>query len=449
MIVFVWWACLWLSAVLIKCFSPGTGGCFLLNEYCSHSAKTVYILYHISLTDACVNLRVYPLLSRRQTLTDGVQLMELPSIQTILGHSATQHAVDSTASPRSIFLSNSTSCSSRGVASPNACVSVAIPRGSSIGAVGVGGEGGVSLERRSPTPLCLTSSASRISSSSPPPLLRASPLELALERPIGTGRGAEGWSISGPPKGEMLRSVSAGGGGGSQRSIYDARSVSTGEGTLSQSPIGFTPTSCHRRPWRAAQGGSVQGNGRGGAHEGATSREDVFGFENGDDASNTDPSEREMIVSNFSSVATSSFNGGGGNGGSESSVGGAWYSSWESGGGGNGRRRRGRGKAQNVSNAGGVTSSVPSQSSEFSLVLSAKVSSVGSGMESVSPVVTPKSPRTPVSCGSASPCASEASISTTGRPLSAEKRQFLLRVSKKQTARIRIGHDFRGGGLEH
>lgn len=276
----------------------------------------------------------------------------------------------------------------------------------------------MSLERRSPTPLCLASSVSRISSASPPPLLRASAMELALERPIVTGRGAEGWSISGPSKGEMLRSVSAGSGNGSQKSIFDARSVAAGEGTLSQSPIGFTPT-CHRRPWRVAQGGSRGGDVRGSLHEGAASREDVFGFENEDDASNSE--------------TMGSFNCGGGNGGSESSVGGAWYSS---GGGGNGRRRRGRGKAQNMSNAGGATSSIPSQSSEFSLVLSAKVSSIGSGMESVSPVVTPKSPRTPVSCGSASPCASEASISTTGRPLSAEKRQFLLRVSENQRAGI-------------
>lgn len=384
------------------------------------------ILYPISLACTYINLCVYPLVSLRQTLTDGEQLIELPSIQTILGHSATrypgdQHALDSLTSPRSIFLSSSTSCSARGVASPNACVSVAIPCGSSIG-----GEGSMSLERRSPTPLCLASSVSRISSASPPSLFRASAMELALDGPIVTGRGAEGWSIAGPSKAEMLCSVSGGSGTGSQKNIFDARGVTAGEGTLSQSPIGFTSTSYHRRPWRAAQGGSRGGNVRGGAHEGATSREEVYGFEQEDDADNNE--------------TMGSFNGGGGNGGSESSVGGAWYSSV---GGRNGRRRRGRGKAQNTSSAGGATSSVPSQSSEFSLVLSAKVSSsIGSGMESVSPVVTPKSPRTPVSCGSASPCTSEASISTTGRPLSVEKRQFLLRVSKEQRAGIRTRYDF-------
>lgn len=77
--------------------------------------------------------------------------------------------------------------------------------------------------------------------------------------------------------------------------------------------------------------------------------------------------------------------------------------------------------------AGNPPQNRPVQPSAFTFLLSSRgPSSQGSGMESVSPLVTPRSPRTPVSCGSSSPCASETSL---GRCQSAEKRQFLLQVS--------------------
>lgn len=54
--------------------------------------------------------------------------------------------------------------------------------------------------------------------------------------------------------------------------------------------------------------------------------------------------------------------------------------------------------------------------------------SIASTLESASPdrMTAPRSPSTPASCGSSSPCTSETSAS--GRPLSAEKRQFLMKV---------------------
>ena len=292
-------------------------------------------------------------------------------------------------------------------------------------------------------------------------------MDLVSERPPVQSRVNEDVSISEAlPVGEAGARVAEGtpSRSGTAGAVDDPQTTvghggsSTDEGGRSQSSVAVTPSPCRRRPWRAALKGSVvdgETRGRGGARGagrqavGSDRRraggqgKSVFGFESEDDASNVDPSEADMILSDTSPLAMDSFNSGSGVGsisvagggsvdrGSEGNGGGggAWSSSWGSGVGG--RRRRGRRQSQNGNNPSVNAPGAPSQNSEFSLALSSKVSSLGSGMESVSPVMTPRSPRTPVSCGSSSPCASDASFSTaTGRPLSAEKRQYLMRVSE-------------------
>lgn len=235
---------------------------------------------------------------------------------------------------------------------------------------------------------------------------------------------------AGPPL--QGATVTVGGGGGG---------TAVAEAIRLQSPLAFTPSPSRLRPWaagRCSSGAATGGGGGGGGGYAGDSRcgdgqlnSSVFAFESEDDSSNVDPLEREgdgMLAEAYP-VAVDAFYSASGSGGSGvisvgSGGGGMSYPGWEgavgSGGGSAGCRRLRR--------ATGTPTNATLQSGEINL--SSKVPlSAGSGMESVSPLMTPRSPRTPASCGSTSPCASDGSFSTSlSRPQSAEKRQFLMRV---------------------
>ena len=214
------------------------------------------------------------------------------------------------------------------------------------------------------------------------------------------------------------------------------------EGIRLLSPLGFTPSPVRLNPCAAGRGssgatGSAGAGWTGDSRCGEGQRNStVFVFESEDDSSTVDPSEREGMFAETSSLAVDTFPGGGSGDRSVVSVGsggsgGVGCSGWEGlgagdGGAGGARLCRGRWKS-----ATGTPPNAVLQPGEFNLMMSSSRMplSTGSGMESVSPLMTPRSPRTPASCGSTSPCASDGSFSTSlSRPQSAEKRQFLMRV---------------------
>lgn len=163
-----------------------------------------------------------------------------------------------------------------------------------------------------------------------------------------------------------------------------------------QSPLAFVPPS---RPW-----------GAGNSHNGGDRNKPAFGFESEDDASTVDLGEQKE--------------GGAGGDGSKalnsagSSVGSGW---------GGSRNQSQNNVGASFSVAGGWSTSV----------LQTYPRAGRSGIENPSPdggrLLTPRSPSTPSarplsSVPSASPAASESST-LSGRPLSTEKRQFLMKVS--------------------
>lgn len=249
---------------------------------------------------------------------------------------------------------------------------------------------------------------------------------------------------AGPPLQGATVTVGGGGAGG-------GGGTAVAEAIRLQSPLGFTPSPSRLRPWAAGRcsSGAATGGGGGGGCAGDSwcgdgqRNSSVFAFESEDDSSNVDPFEREgegMLAEAYpvavDAIYTASGSGGSGVISVGSGGGGMSYPGWEgavgSGGGSAGCRRLRR--------ATGTPTNATLQSGEFNLMLSSKVPlSAGSGMESVSPLMTPRSPRTPASCGSTSPCASDGSFSNSlSRPQSAEKRQFLMRVRLVLFSRSRL-----------
>lgn len=242
-------------------------------------------------------------------------------------------------------------------------------------------------------------------------------------------------AVAGAPLSGASAAVGGGGGG-------------MAEGIRLPSPLGFTPSPNRLRPCAAGRGGAGAAGGGGAGWTGDSRYGDghrnstdstVFVFESEDDSSTTDPSERDGILAETSSLAVDTFHSGSGGSGVisvGSGGGGASCSGWEGAGGGGGGGGGGAGggrlcRGGRWKTAAGTPPNAALQPGEFNLMLSsrAKPVSTGSGMESVSPLMTPRSPTTPASCSSTSPCASDGSFSTSlSRPQSAEKRQFLMRV---------------------
>ncbi len=255
----------------------------------------------------------------------------------------------------------------------------------------------------------------------------------------GVGAAATAAATAAGTTGAATTSVVGGGGGG------------IAEGIRLLSPLGFTSSPVRLNPCAATglgssgaaggAGGGWTGDGRCGEGQRNST---VFVFESEDDSSNVDPSEKEGMLAETSSLAADTFHGGGSGDRSVVSVGsggsgGAGCSGWEGIGPTEGcaRLRRGRWKS-----TAGTPPNAVLQPGEFNLMMSSSRMplSTGSGMESVSPLMTPRSPRTPASCGSTSPCASDGSFSTSlSRPQSAEKRQFLMRVSLVSSRAKRAG----------
>ncbi|CAM9299990.1 unnamed protein product [Ectocarpus fasciculatus] len=258
----------------------------------------------------------------------------------------------------------------------------------------------------------------------PPPPLRVITTELGPERPPMHSRWVPAATTgAGPP----LQGATVAVGGG----VEGGRGgTAVAEAIRLQSPLGFTPSPSRLRPWAAGRcsSGAATGGGCGGGYAGDSRCGDgqrnssVFAFESEDDSSNVDPLEREgegMIAEAYPVAVDAFYSASGGGGSGVISVG--------SGGGSAGCRRLRR--------ATGTPTNATLPSGEFNLMLSSKVPlSAGSGMESVSPLMTPRSPRTPASCGSTSPCASDGSFSNSlSRPQSAEKRQFLMRMNQMES----------------
>lgn len=209
------------------------------------------------------------------------------------------------------------------------------------------------------------------------------------------------------------------------------------EGLRVQSPLGHTPSPSRLKSCTAGRGNGGAAGGWcagwtgdvrcGDGHRNST----VFVFESEDESSTVDPSEREGMLAETSSLGVDALHGGSADRSVSSTGSGAGGSREVPGAGGVGGMGGGRFRQGRVKNAVGTPPNAALQAGEFNFLLTSKIPlSAGSGMESVSPLMTPRSPRTPASCGSASPCASDASFSTSlSRPQSAEKRQFLMRVS--------------------
>lgn len=405
------------------------------------------------------------------------QNMDLPSLQAVLVRSsprsspgqpgldvsaATESVVTegSTAypSPMATFQLQSTPCGG------GSCCSGCSGSKDSVGRRGRG-------DRRSPSPLSERRGQSRVTPATatatattpkamssdspttrrstaerrPPPPLRVMTTELGLDRPpvhnrwvpegclpgvptcAGTGAGAAA-TAAGAAAGPTLPGAPAtvGGAGGV-----------TADGLRVQSPVGHTPSPSRLKACAAGRGNSGATGGRCAGWTGDVRCGDgqrnstVFVFESEDDSSTVDPSEREGMLAETSSLGVDVLHSGSADR-SVSSAGSGAGGSWEvPGAGGVGRARGERFRGGRMKNAVGTPPNAAVQVGDFNFLLSSKVPlSAGSGMESVSPLMTPRSPRTPASCGSASPCASDASFSTSlSRPQSAEKRQFLMRVS--------------------
>lgn len=257
--------------------------------------------------------------------------------------------------------------------------------------------------------------------------------ELGLDRPPVHNRWVPEGSLPGVPTGAGVGAGAAATAAGATATLGGAGGV-TAEGLRVQSPLGHTPSPSRLKACAAGRGNSGATGGRCAGWTGDVRCGDgrrnstVFVFESEDDSSTVDPSEREGMLAETSSLGVDALHGAN----ADRSVG---STGWEVpgagglggvGGAGSERLRGGR-----MKNAVGTPPNAALQAGEFNFLLSSKVPlSAGSGMESVSPLMTPRSPRTPASCGSASPCASDASFSTSlSRPQSAEKRQFLMRVS--------------------
>ncbi|CAM9222292.1 unnamed protein product, partial [Hapterophycus canaliculatus] len=393
------------------------------------------------------------------------QNVDLPNLQTVLIRSSPRsspgkQAPDPGASPLSLVTSNSTASNTSCTAAsqqqppPYGGTSVGCPSICS-GRTDVATVRGREDRRRSPSPLSerrdqpkvkVTPSVT-VSSGSPatrrsagarrpPPPLRVITTELGPDRPPVHNRWmSEGFIVgvpTGAAPGTPLQVASATVGGGSGMGMAGVATV-VAEGVRLQSPLGFTPSPIGWRAKTAGRGscGATGGGGGGAAWAGDSRRRDgprngtAFAFESEDDSSTVDPSERETdgVLAEASHVVPDVFHSGGG---------GAGCSGWEGMGGfgGGGRLRRGQWKA-----ATGTPPNPALQSGDFNLMLSSRIPlSTGSGMESVSPLMTPRSPRTPASCGSTSPCASDGSFSTSlSRPQSAEKKQFLMRMNQMES----------------
>lgn len=276
--------------------------------------------------------------------------------------------------------------------------------------------------------------------------------ELGLDRPPVPNRWLpEGYIAGIPPAGgggAVAAATAAAAAAGTPLSAASA-AVGCGGGGVAEgirlpSPLGFTPSPNRLRPCAVGRGvgGAASsgvagwtGDGRCGDSQRNSTDSAVFVFESEDDSSTTDPSERDGMLAETSSLAVDTFHSGSGGSGVVSvgsGGGGVSCSGWENaggcGGGGGGGRfcRRGRWRT-----AAGTPPNAALQPGESNLMPSSRTMpvSTGSGVESVSPLMTPRSPTTPASCSSTSPCASDGSFSTSlSRPQSAEKRQFLMRV---------------------
>ncbi|CAM9197072.1 unnamed protein product [Ectocarpus sp. 12 AP-2014] len=366
--------------------------------------------------------------------------IDLPSLQAVLARSsprnqADQYAPNAGASPLSLVTSNSSATITSSMAasqqqSPPCSGSASASGGSSscsggTDTVATRGRG----DRRSPSPLSERRGQSRVavattttvsvSSGSPttrrsaaarrpPPPLRVITTELGLDRPPMHNRWVpEGFLAgvqattagAGPPLQGATVTVGGGGAGG-------GGGTAVAEAIRLQSPLGFTPSPSRLRPWaagRCSSGAATGGGGGGGGGCAGDSRcgdgqrnSSVFAFESEDDSSNVDPFEREGegTLAEAYPVAVDAIYTASGSGGSGvisvgSGGGGMSYPGWEgavgSGGGSAGCRRLRR--------ATGTPTNATLLSGEFNLMLSSKVPlSAGSGMESVSPLMTPRSP---------------------------------------------------------
>ena len=395
------------------------------------------------------------------------QNMDLPSLQAVLVRSSPrsspgQHTPDVSASPQSAITEGSTASTSSIATSQQQSP----PCGGGSCGSGCSGNNSVATrgrgDRRSPSPLSERRGQSRVTTTTsvssgspttrrsttarrPPPSLRVMTTELGLDRPpavhnrwvpegslpgvptgSGTGAGAAATAAGaavGPPLPGATATVGSAGGNAT-------------EGLRVQSPLGHTPSPSRLKACAAGRGSTGAAGGRYAGWTGDIRCGDgqrsstVFVFESEDESSTVDPSEKEGMLGETSSLGVDALNSSSVDRSvsSTGSAGGGWEipGAGGFGGVGSGRFRQGR-----VKNAVGTPPNAALQAGEFNFLLSSKVPlSAGSGMESVSPLMTPRSPRTPASCGSASPCASDASFSTSlSRPQSAEKRQFLMRVS--------------------
>lgn len=386
---------------------------------------------------------------------DKTQNMDLPSLQAVLVRSSPrssqgQHAPDVGASPTYIVAENSTaSTSSMAIfqqQSPpcggGSCGSSCSGSKDSVVARGRG-------DRRSPSPLSERRGQSRVTTVSsaspttrrptaarrPPPPLRVITTELGLDRPPVHNRWVPEGSLPGVP-------TSAGAGAGAGEAVTAAGAAAVGgaggvtaEGLRVQSPLGHTPSPSRLKACSAGRGGSGAAGGRSagwtgdGRYGDGQRNSTVFVFESEDDSSTVDPSEREGMLVETSSLGVDALHSGSVDrsiSSTGSGAGGGWECPGAGGvsGAGSGIFCRGR-----VKSAAGTPPNAAIQAGEFNFLLSMSSKVPLSGMESVSPLMTPRSPRTPASCGSASPCASDASFTTSlSRPQSAEKRQFLMRV---------------------